>query len=319
MATDLLLLRHGKAETEPADDDFERDITDKGKRYTQRVAVWLQQHELVPDRVVSSPAKRALTSAQKCCKAMGSTADIIVRDERIYSGKDDDLLDVLSQHAADAGRLMLVGHNPALERLLNYLCRKSSRIGGSKVFSPATLAHLKLPDNWDPQAAGQAQLAQIIYPAKLPKGFPFPAPHGPELRKRPAYYYTQSSVIPFRMAGNKLEILITRSSQNKHWVVPKGIAEPGHTLQESAAKEAWEEAGVEGDVLQQPIGSYTYQKWGATTTVTVYGMRVTRQLPDEEWQERHRGRQWLPAKQAASTLKQAELGPMVLALEKQPG
>jgi phosphohistidine phosphatase len=137
------------------------------------------------------------------------------------------------------------------------------------------------------------------------------------MRKRPAYYYTQSSVIPYRIRDNRLEILVTRSSQKKHWVVPKGIADPGHSLQESAAKEAWEEAGVEGNVVNDPVGSYQYHKWGATCTVTVYPMQVTRQLSDDEWEEQHRGRQWLPASEAASTVRQPELGELIRQFAKQ--
>ena len=151
----------------------------------------------------------------------------------------------------------------------------------------------------------------------MPKRFPFPSPDSGELRKRPAYYYTQSSVIPYRIKQDRVEILVTRSSQKKHWVVPKGIADPGHSLQESASKEAWEEAGVEGEVVEEALGSYQYHKWGATCTVTVYPMRVTRQLDDDEWEEQHRGRKWLPADEAATTVRQPELGDLIRLLHKQ--
>jgi phosphohistidine phosphatase len=158
-------------------------------------------------------------------------------------------------------------------------------------------------------------LLQLIRGSSLPEKFPFPSPDGKELRDRPAYYYTQSSVIPYRIHNGQLEILIISSSKNKHWVVPKGIADPGHSLQDSARKEAWEEAGVEGDVAEEAVGTYSYQKWGATCNVTVYPMVVTRQLPEAKWEERHRGRKWVSPTGAATLLKQAELGPMVMALQ----
>jgi phosphohistidine phosphatase len=123
-------------------------------------------------------------------------------------------------------------------------------------------------------------------------------------------------VIPYRIADKGMEVLIVRSSQNKHWVVPKGIADPGLSLQESAGKEAWEEAGVKGRVHEQAIGSYSYPKWGAVCTVSVYPMEVSRELPQEEWEEHHRGREWVAAGKAAELLRQAELGPLVSALEK---
>jgi phosphohistidine phosphatase len=215
---------------------------------------------------------------------------------------------------------LLVGHNPEFEGLLDYLADTSPEIpADGKLLPTATLAQLTLPDDWSSLQPGSGQLLQLQRASTLNKKFPYPDPHGQELRDRPAYYYTQSSVIPYRINSNsgELEILIVRSSQDKHWVVPKGIAEPGLTLQESARKEAWEEAGVEGVITPEAIGSYQYSKWGATCTCTVYPMEVTEEIPDKIWQERHRGRLWAPSEDAARLVKQAELGPMIVALEKQ--
>ncbi|MBT3059659.1 MAG: NUDIX hydrolase, partial [Candidatus Thiodiazotropha sp. (ex Lucina pensylvanica)] len=92
--------------------------------------------------------------------------------------------------------------------------------------------------------------------------------------------------------------------------------EPALSLQESAAKEALEEAGIEGEVAEEPIGSYSYEKWGAECTVDVFPMRVTRELSEKEWEENHRGREWLSPKQAIKRVKQAELKPMIQALAK---
>jgi phosphohistidine phosphatase len=319
MIKDLLILRHGKAEQEPADDDFNRDLADKGKRHTQRIAVWLQRQQLLPDTIVSSPARRALTTAQKCCKAMWLDARMINKDQRIYEADIPEIIDILREYNDRADRLMLVGHNPILDELLDYLINPSQAEHQPGHLSTASLAWLQLPPQWETEPKGAANLVEIVHPATLPKRFPFPAPESKELRKRPAYYYTQSSVIPYRNQDKGLEVLVTRSSQKKHWVVPKGIADPGHSLQESAAKEAWEEAGVEGEVADQPIGNYQYAKWGATCTVEVFPMKVTRQLSDEEWEESHRGRQWLPAGEAASKVRQPELGELITKLEKQLG
>ena len=57
-------------------------------------------------------------------------------------------------------------------------------------------------------------------------------------------------------------------------MVPKGIHDPGLTAQESAAKEALEEAGARGTVDAHSLGSYSQEKWGATTQVEVYPMQV---------------------------------------------
>ena len=136
------------------------------------------------------------------------------------------------------------------------------------------------------------------------------------LRDRPAYYYTQSSVIPYRMRNGNPEILVILSSQKKHFVVPKGIKDPGLSPQDSAAKEAWEEAGVEGEVKDPALGCYRYEKWGSICTVDVYAMEVTAVVPEHEWQESHRGREWVSPAEAMKRSSRRRLRPWCALLQK---
>jgi phosphohistidine phosphatase len=315
MTRELLLLRHGKSDWDSGDDDFNRPLKDRGKRGAQRIGVWLAQQHLTPDLVVASPAERALVTAQKTCKAMGNGDEGIQRDKRIYAAEIDDLLAVLGDCPQDAGRVMLVGHNPGLEELLVWLANEVVPVPeDGKLLPTATLARLQMPVDWRALVAGCARLDSITRSGTLPKKFPYPTPDGKELRDRPAYYYTQSSVIPYRVRDGKAEILVIASSKKHHLVVPKGIKDPGLSPQASAAKEALEEAGIEGEVAETALGSYSCEKWGATCTVVVYPMKVTRLIVEEKWQENHRGRQWVSPEKAIRELKQKELGPLVAKL-----
>jgi phosphohistidine phosphatase len=315
MTRELLILRHGKSDWGAGTDDFHRPLKDRGKRAAQRVGTWLLQQGLLPDHVVSSPAERALVTAEKAVKAMGMNARAIQLEPAIYEGTTGELLQVLAGCPDSAQRVMLVGHNPGLEELLIYLVQESIAYpADGKLLPTATLARMAIPDGWQGLHAGSAELLSVTRPGELPKKFPFPFPDGPERRDRPAYYYTQSSVIPYRLQDGRPEILIISSSQRKHWVVPKGIKEPGLTPQESAAREAWEEAGIEGRVAEDALGSYRCEKWGAVCTVEVYPMEVERLVPEEEWEERHRGREWVAPELARRRLRQAELKPLITAL-----
>lgn len=317
MGRELLLLRHGKSDRGAATDDFHRPLKDRGKRGAQRIGVWLLQQGLIPDLILSSPAERALTTAEKCCKAAGLGAERVQQDQRIYLADLDALLAVLADCPAGVERVMLVGHNPGLEDLLRHLADEAPQtLPDGKLMPTATLARLALTDDWAALKEGRSRLLQLVRSSDLPSRFPYPPPDGDEWRDRPAYYYTQSSVLPYRVREGQVEILIIRSSGDKHWVVPKGIADPGHSLQSSAAKEAWEEAGVEGEVSGESLGSYSYPKWGSRCTVTVFPMEVRHLVAEEAWQERHRGRQWVSAQAAAVMLRQPALRPMVLALEQ---
>lgn len=316
MTRELLLLRHGKSDWGAGLEDFYRPLKDRGKRGAQRVGVWLARQEWIPDLIISSPAERALVTAEKACKAMGIDASGIRQDKRIYAADVDELLAVLGECQQKSARVMLVGHNPGLEELLLLLTDETVALPeDGKLMPTATLARLQVQADWPLLQAGCARLLSLTRPDTLPKKFPYPAADGKELRDRPAYYYTQSSVIPYRMRDGQVEVLVIASSKKNHLVIPKGIREPGLSPQASAAKEALEEAGVEGEVAEVAIGSYHYEKWGASCSVSVYPMKVIRMVPDDEWEERHRGRQWLSIKKAARQLKQAQLGPMLKKLE----
>jgi phosphohistidine phosphatase len=318
MSRELMLLRHGKSDWSEQVEDFARPLKDRGKRGAQRMGVWLQQQELMPDLIISSPAERAITTAEKAAKAMGLKARAIAQDRRIYAARVDDLLQVLADVPDKPKRVLLVGHNPGLEDLTEYLEGKSIPLpADGKLLPTATLAVIELPDDWSELKAGDGQLIGITRASSMPKKFPFPDHKGKEQRDRPAYYYRQSSVIPYRFNEGELEILVVRSSKLKHWVVPKGVSDPATSLQASAAKEAFEEAGVKGEVGEESLGSYAYEKWGAECKVQVYPMEVTEIIPEAEWEEKHRGREWLSPKQAMKRLKQTELSPMIERLVKQ--
>jgi phosphohistidine phosphatase len=308
---ELLIFRHGKSDWDKSTDDYHRPLKNRGKRGAQRIGIWLAQNNLVPDAIISSPAERAKVTAEKACKAMGFVKKDICFEKSVYLAGVNDLLAVLGHCSPNLKKVMLVGHNPGLEELLLYLCGSIIVPDDGKLLPTATLARLEMPADWSKLGSGQAKLLSITRASTLPKDFPYPVSNSEERRDRPAYYYTQSAVIPYRVNHKQIEILIVSSSNNNHWVVPKGIKDPGLTPQESAAKEAWEEAGVEGKVGDASLGHYTYQKWGAACTVDVYPMEVTRCISEDEWQESHRGREWVTPKEAAQCLKHSELAPMV--------
>lgn len=60
----------------------------------------------------------------------------------------------------------------------------------------------------------------------------------------PAAPFPQSGAIPYRWYAQQLQVLLTTSRRNKRWIIPKGLIEYHLSAADSAAQEAWEEAGV---------------------------------------------------------------------------
>ncbi|MBT3632131.1 MAG: NUDIX hydrolase [Candidatus Marinimicrobia bacterium] len=106
-------------------------------------------------------------------------------------------------------------------------------------------------------------------------------------------YFKQSGVIP--VYKGKVVVITARGS--KRWIIPKGSIDWELSAQESAGKEALEEAGIKGEVLPDEIGTYTYEKLGGSYKVRLYYMEVTKLK--EKWDEKHfRKRKLLTPKQA---------------------
>jgi 8-oxo-dGTP pyrophosphatase MutT (NUDIX family) len=112
----------------------------------------------------------------------------------------------------------------------------------------------------------------------------------------------QSGVIPYRVRDGKIEILLITTRKCQSWVIPKGGVCKGMTLPDSAAKEAWEEVGVVGQVNTEKIGVYQYRKGGNIYRVDLFLLPVEQVL--ENWPEAtQRERLWLDINHAAMILK----------------
>jgi phosphohistidine phosphatase len=129
------------------------------------------------------------------------------------------------------------------------------------------------------------------------------------MQTRPDYYYRQSAVIPYRQGPSGLEVLLITTRKKRRWIVPKGIVGPDLSPAASAAKEAHEEAGIQGHVLPDPIGTYEYEKWGGMCVVEVYAMAVERVL--ERWAEDFRGREWVDLPESVRRVREPALKRMI--------
>lgn len=126
----------------------------------------------------------------------------------------------------------------------------------------------------------------------------------------PEYFYRQSGAIPYRVKDGKLQIMLITSTRKKKWIIPKGVIEPYMSPQESAAQEAYEEAGIFGRVWDEPVGRYETDKWGDTCNVTVFPMLVTKVYKD--WpEEDQRKRKWMSADEAYEKAGRKEIRKMI--------
>jgi phosphohistidine phosphatase len=168
MSRTLILLRHGKSAWDTDDDDFNRPLKKRGKSASIQAGKWLINNKYIPDFVISSPAKRAMQTAERACEVMDIRKKNIFRQKHIYLATPEELLYVLEDCPMQAKRVMLVGHNPGLEELLFYLVNGQLTIPeDGKIMPTATLAVLDLPDSWDKLECGAAHLEFLVRPIDI--------------------------------------------------------------------------------------------------------------------------------------------------------
>ncbi len=141
---------------------------------------------------------------------------------------------------------------------------------------------------------------------------PEPQPGAPTGRKGRGVQY---AALAWREAVEGREVLLITSRDTGRWVIPKGWPMKNRTPWDAAAREAFEEAGVKGQVEPAAIGSYRYVKhlsrWRERPVeVQVFPLRVERELDD--WPERRqRERVWLAPEEAAGRVHEPDLAELI--------
>jgi len=117
----ILILRHAKSSWKLPDvTDHDRPLNKRGKRDAPHMGEIIQDKNLVPDFIISSTAKRAHSTAKAVAKAAGYKGDIAL-NQSLYAAPPTAYIDVLHDLPNKYTRVLLVGHNPGLEQLVNML------------------------------------------------------------------------------------------------------------------------------------------------------------------------------------------------------
>ena len=118
----LLLLRHAKAvpATDPLTDSA-RPLAERGLRDARLIGERLRQHGVRPALILSSPATRALQTAELVAAALDYARDALALERRLYLAEPATLLAVIAAQTAANETLLVVGHNPGLTDLAHRL------------------------------------------------------------------------------------------------------------------------------------------------------------------------------------------------------
>ena len=140
----LLIMRHAKSSWKhPELSDYDRPLNKRGKRDAPRMGKHLRQVDLIPDRILTSSAKRARKTASRVAKSCGYSGKV-KKLEALYDTVPGVYFEILQALSDKYQRVMVVGHNPTMEQLVNHLT------GEIKRMPTAALAYIGLPiQRWE--------------------------------------------------------------------------------------------------------------------------------------------------------------------------
>ncbi len=160
----ILILRHAKSDWLPdTKSDFERPLTSRGKNDAPKIGKAILDKEIVPDHILSSPAKRAVETIEAVAKACNYKHEIeFVND--FYMSSINTIFEHIKNLNNSIDRVLLVGHNPIWELLSMILIKNNIEIE----MTTANLISIDLPiDNWKDISNRQGKFNWQLKPKQL--------------------------------------------------------------------------------------------------------------------------------------------------------
>ncbi len=118
----LYVVRHAKSSwADPNQPDFERGLNERGKRDAPRMGKRLKEKGFHPDLILTSPAKRAFSTAKRIAEILHYPKEKIKTDRILYHADEETILSVVQTINDKHDTVLILGHNPGLTEFVNAL------------------------------------------------------------------------------------------------------------------------------------------------------------------------------------------------------
>lgn len=118
----LYLIRHAKSSWDDLSlDDSDRPLNERGERDAPRMGKRLKERNVVPDLMITSPAKRALSTCNKIAKILNYPKEAVKVEPKLYHASEDQFLRIVHSINNKHDTVLLFGHNPGLTDFVNKL------------------------------------------------------------------------------------------------------------------------------------------------------------------------------------------------------
>jgi len=162
----LILLRHGKSDWSGNVPDHERPINERGRMAAVRMATWMRGEGLTPDHMLVSSATRTQETAARLRTVWGALAGEVAPTsiDALYLAEPDAILDTI-RSKGQGGTLLILGHNPGLERAAVRFARGGKCPPAMPTCAAAVLRFAVR--SWDDVDWGEGALVRHVTPKSL--------------------------------------------------------------------------------------------------------------------------------------------------------
>lgn len=160
----VVIVRHAKSTPYGYDDDFHRELTEKGKNDAVKISMKLSEMGVFADLVISSSATRAMQTATIFCRNLGYNSSLIRQEENLYAGlTTQGFIDMLQELPEHVEAVFVFGHNPSVY----YLVYNLVRYFNSDMPTCSTVALEFQVDKWSEVSARGAQVIFQLTPKSI--------------------------------------------------------------------------------------------------------------------------------------------------------
>lgn len=165
---ELILMRHAKSDWSSHTADIDRPLNDRGARDAIRMGAYLNQMNLVPDRMVVSTAQRTRETASLLLNHLPLDEKNIIFDRQLYLADRETLCETIESYANDSQRLLILAHNPGMDYIVSYLASSAPPLSSSgKLMTTCAAACFSLDSLDALKKPGQAVLKNLIRPKEI--------------------------------------------------------------------------------------------------------------------------------------------------------
>ncbi len=160
----VVIVRHAKAVPYGYEEDFSRKLRSSGKEDASLISTKLKEDKIIPELIISSPAKRALKTAKIYAETFHYPVSQIQLEEDLYEGiTTTDFIDMLREIPETVETVFVFGHNPTIYYLTNNLVR----FFNSDMPTCSTVGIEFKIDNWKEISSRGGELVFHLMPRSL--------------------------------------------------------------------------------------------------------------------------------------------------------